>query len=262
MMAETAWVGTCVSNPMGDPVTCDNRNAPAGAGNTTRGLTHSSELSREGLAMKATRKRGIDPAPTAPRGLSPELMAIFRSWPERFRSKVHLTADCWEWTACKDAYGYGRYGTTRARGTQGAHRMSLELTFGEPVPSGESVDHLCRNTSCVRPDHLEVTGQGENVRRGAAANASGWCRSGRHEWVPENIITEPSGARRCRPCRDEREYAYRPPSGNAPGNRTHCPQGHPYDDENTYHGSDGSRGCRACHREQERVRYRVRKGAE
>ena len=34
---------------------CDNRSALGGAGNTTRGLTHSSDLSREGLAMKATR---------------------------------------------------------------------------------------------------------------------------------------------------------------------------------------------------------------
>lgn len=35
---------------------CDNGSTPAGAGNTARGLTRSSGTSREGLAMKATRK--------------------------------------------------------------------------------------------------------------------------------------------------------------------------------------------------------------
>lgn len=39
---------------------CDNESAPAGAGNTTRGLTHSSDFSREGLAMKATRTCIVD----------------------------------------------------------------------------------------------------------------------------------------------------------------------------------------------------------
>jgi hypothetical protein len=33
----------------------ENRDAPAGAGNTTRGLTHSSGTSREGLGVKPTR---------------------------------------------------------------------------------------------------------------------------------------------------------------------------------------------------------------
>ena len=28
--------------------------------------------------------------------------------------------------------------------------------------------------------------------------------------------------------------------------KTHCPQGHPYDEANTYRKPDGGRGCRAC----------------
>lgn len=158
--------------------------------------------------MKATRKRGLDPAPQAPTGLTPELKTIFDSWPERFRSKVDLSAGCWNWTACRTAAGYGRYGTTRARGTQAAHRMSIELTTGTPPPPRMHVDHLCRNPSCVRPDHLEVVEHGENIRRGAPGNSSGWCRSGRHEWIPENIITEADG-RRCHPCRLEWDRARR-----------------------------------------------------
>ena len=36
--------------------------------------------------------------------------------------------------------------------------------------------------------------------------------------------------------------------------RTHCPQGHPYDEENTrYDKKSGGRICRSCHRERERI---------
>ena len=41
--------------------------------------------------------------------------------------------------------------------------------------------------------------------------------------------------------------------------KTHCPQGHLYDEANTYHYPDGSgRKCRACHRE-EQARYKAAK---
>jgi hypothetical protein len=30
--------------------------------------------------------------------------------------------------------------------------------------------------------------------------------------------------------------------------KTHCPQGHPYDEDNTYHRLGGGRTCRTCHR--------------
>lgn len=36
--------------------------------------------------------------------------------------------------------------------------------------------------------------------------------------------------------------------------KTHCPQGHPYDEANTYVRPDGAYSCRACHRETEERR--------
>lgn len=33
-----------------------------------------------------------------------------------------------------------------------------------------------------------------------------------------------------------------------PAERTHCPHGHPYDEENTYHHPNGGRRCRECKR--------------
>jgi len=36
--------------------------------------------------------------------------------------------------------------------------------------------------------------------------------------------------------------------GSFNAHKTHCPKGHPYDDDNTYVYSSGSRSCRACHK--------------
>lgn len=43
--------------------------------------------------------------------------------------------------------------------------------------------------------------------------------------------------------------------------KTHCPQNHPYDEENTRHLRDGSRECRRCRTETKR-RYLARRAAE
>ncbi|MZE53776.1 HNH endonuclease [Streptomyces sp. SID5770] len=37
--------------------------------------------------------------------------------------------------------------------------------------------------------------------------------------------------------------------GRGPGSKTSCPQGHAYDEANTYRTRRGGRACRACHRE-------------
>jgi hypothetical protein len=39
-----------------------------------------------------------------------------------------------------------------------------------------------------------------------------------------------------------------------------CPQGHPYDEENTYFDSRGSRHCRTCRREHQRAFRQRAKG--
>lgn len=58
-----------------------------------------------------------------------------------------------------------------------------------PIPDGLVVDHLCRITACCNPAHLEPVTQAENIRRGRA---------------PEAL----------------RQLA---------AERTHCPNGHPYE---------------------------------
>lgn len=81
----------------------------------------------------------------------------------RFFRNVHMTSGCWVWMGCLDSKGYGQIMIHRKRLM--AHRVGYEGMVG-PIPDGLVLDHLCRNTSCVRPDHLEVVTFTENVRRG------------------------------------------------------------------------------------------------
>ena len=72
---------------------------------------------------------------------------------ERFWEKVEKTDYCWNWLGVKNDAGYGQIHISGQ--LVYAHRYSYELLRG-PIPEGLEPDHLCRNHSCVRPDHLEL----------------------------------------------------------------------------------------------------------
>lgn len=89
---------------------------------------------------------------------------------ERFWAKVEKTATCWVWTGATK-YGYGVIGVgRRTEGTVQVHRLSYELHTG-PIPEGLQIDHLCFNTACVNPDHLEAVTQQVNLEREHARRA-------------------------------------------------------------------------------------------
>lgn len=90
---------------------------------------------------------------------SRDVEAWDRFWP---RVDVGL---CWVWLGSHDR-GYGHFGVDG--GYVRAHRWAWEALVG-PIPPGLVLDHLCRNPSCVNPDHLEPVTRAENTRRGIAA---------------------------------------------------------------------------------------------
>ena len=94
---------------------------------------------------------------------------------ERFWAKVQKTDTCWNWAGSKDLAGYG---AVRIKGERIlAHRASYEMVVGQ-IPDGERIDHLCFNTSCVRPDHLRPVTRKQNGehRKGAPVHSKSGVR--------------------------------------------------------------------------------------
>jgi hypothetical protein len=139
----------------------------------------------------------------------------------RFWRKVHRREpdECWPWVGGQ-SNGYGRFEPDATRHSPpriqvAAHRFAYELLVG-PIPDGLTLDHLCRNTLCVNPAHLEPVTMRENVLRSPTAVSAVNAR------------------------------------------KTHCVNGHPFDDENTVWQSGRlgrpERKCPACRRESDRRR--------
>ncbi len=120
---------------------------------------------------------------------------------DRFWMKVDKTGACWLWTAAKIKAGYG---VINEKGTLiYAHRLSYELAKGK-IPKGLHLDHLCRVTLCVNPDHLEAVTPRENLNRGVGFSGVNSrktnCFRG-HPLAGENLYVRPGGGRMCRECR-------------------------------------------------------------
>lgn len=90
--------------------------------------------------------------------------------PTRIASKISVAdTGCWEWRGSLWR-GYGRASVGGA-GVQ-AHRLTYHLLRDSAFPIrpggphvGLQLDHLCRNSRCVNPDHLEPVTHAENMLR-------------------------------------------------------------------------------------------------
>jgi hypothetical protein len=112
---------------------------------------------------------------------------------------------CWLWDKGIDIGGYGKF-----QGA-GAHRLSYQAFKGE-IPSGLTLDHLCRVRSCINPDHLEPVSMKTNTMRGTSFSAkyarSTVCIHG-HPFSGDNLYTSPTGGRFCRACWRRRSAEYK-----------------------------------------------------
>lgn len=85
------------------------------------------------------------------------------------RYRVNPETGCWEWQGTVLDNGYGQIKLDGRK--YAAHRLFYEMHVGR-IPRFLQLDHLCRNTRCVNPAHLEPVGSQENTRRGKAAKLS------------------------------------------------------------------------------------------
>lgn len=118
----------------------------------------------------------------------------------RFWSKALIGGDdCWIWLGATGPKGYGEFKPTGSRVIT-AHSWIATNFHKWPKRNHKTlvVDHICRNTSCVRPSHLRLVTQHENVLNGT------WAL------------------------------------------KTHCPQGHPYSEDNLDKSYKASRVCKTC----------------
>jgi hypothetical protein len=116
------------------------------------------------------------------------------------------------------------YGELMMRGKEvRAHRAAWSFENG-PIPPGMHVLHRCDNPKCVRPDHLFL---GTNADNMADKTRKGRTPSGANHWN---------------------------------GKKTHCKFGHPYDVVNSFRAASGKRVCRACRSRKDKAK-RQRKRA-
>ncbi len=140
---------------------------------------------------------------------------------ERFLAKIRVSDTLsWNGTPCwiwTDAPNKGGYGMLNIfNRARLAHRVSFSI-FRHRMP-GPMLDHRCRTRKCVNPDHIEEVSPLVNFERGDGSLG----------------------------------LALGPATWRA---KTHCPLGHPYDEENTKITLRGHRRCKECHRIEARERH-------
>jgi hypothetical protein len=83
-----------------------------------------------------------------------------RKWLSR---RAVIGPGCWNWIGYRDRDGYGRTAfEVGPKREQMAHRVSFIRCRG-PIPDGLVVMHKCDNPTCVRPTHLVLGTQRENI---------------------------------------------------------------------------------------------------
>ena len=97
-------------------------------------------------------------SPSAVKKMPPNLPNIdrikFHGWDE--------VNDCWIWKGPMAKRGYGCVRAENGK-IEKAHRVSYLAFIGE-IPEGKLVLHSCDNRSCIRPEHLHIGTQSDNMK--------------------------------------------------------------------------------------------------
>lgn len=162
----------------------------------------------------------------------------------RFTRKIRYTPDgCWKWAAARGIDGYGRIGNPGGRKATPRVARAHEYAYRQLIaryPKHLTLWPTCGDRLCVNPAHQELISVEEYERRTA-----GMCAMGIH--LLDEVGRTNYGF--CLGCRADRRSRFPPPPPPGPrmSERTHCPQGHPYEQDNTI-AYRGKRFCRECHR--------------
>lgn len=132
---------------------------------------------------------------------------------DRLMAKVEVQpSGCWHFTGSLNHQGYGKLHN------RGAHRVFYEVFIG-PIPSGLEIDHTChKDTECA----------------GGSTCQHRKCVNPNHL---EPVTGEENRLRSKRNMYSEKQKQ-----------KTHCPQGHPYTEENSVY-SGSNKHCRICKNE-------------
>lgn len=80
----------------------------------------------------------------------------------RFWLKVHKTDGCWFWIGARTRNGYGQFAVSHNFNV-GTHRFAWLISAGSLPLAPLEVLHRCDVPACVRPDHLWLGTQSDNL---------------------------------------------------------------------------------------------------
>jgi len=197
----------------------------------------------------------------------------------RFWSRVAKAGkdECWLWTGRLSKTGYGRFcwdGVKRL-----AHRVAYQLTFGVD-PGQLMVMHKCDVPACCNPNHLslgtaldnnrDMINKGRDVRLHGSKNGSSKLTDEQialiiNSSASSNKLASELGISdstirlirqgKLRQSQTGGKLNYQRKFKNR--EKTHCHNGHPYNEENTAYFDGGRhRRCRICYNEWQRE-YRL-----
>ena len=150
---------------------------------------------------------------------------------ERLLASIAVNEEgCWLWTKYVKPNGYAQI-LVPGRGLVYVHRASYEEFIGA-IPDGMEVDHECH-------------------RRDSGCDGNACLH--RRCLNPDHLSAKTPQQNTLRGTSPAANHA----------TKTHCPKGHPYDEQNTYVRPDGKklRDCKACRSEVSKAQNAERKGA-